>query len=85
MEITLVLTSTLVIIFSIYILVDMLIFLIHKIAAENYWKEKGENAIYSYLPLTNIPMALYCYLKFGNLLATWKLIETEVNKQNESG
>ena len=65
-------------VFIVFVFVDYLgVGMIHKITAERHWREKGKFGLYHIMPLTNIPIAIYCWLKFGNPVATWKLLEAE--------
>ena len=64
--------------FLIYFLVDGGTYFVMREAALRYWNtEKPEILdIYTYLPLTNIPQAIYLWLTYGDPLVSWKAIET---------
>ena len=51
-----------------YCIVDSLVYLYMRKATLDYWyrKEPNQPSFYSYLPLVNLPMAVYFKLKYGD-------------------
>jgi len=61
-----------------YVIADGIVFLIVRKTTLDYWRRKEPNqpALYSYVPLANIPMALYFKWKKGRFTGEAR-IETE--------
>jgi len=64
--------------FGIYFIVDLLLYTIHKIRVLDYYRQKHPNqfSLYSFFPLVNIPLAIYCWIKYGDPINVWKLDES---------
>lgn len=71
--------SVLIICILFYFVLDFFVGIIQKEYALEYWdkKEPDKRHIYTFVPLLNIPLAIECWIKFGNPVATWELLENK--------
>ena len=55
-------------IFGAYIIGDIIVYFVMRKLTLDYWyrKEPDQICLYDFWPLLNIPMAIYCKLKYGN-------------------
>lgn len=70
--------NILAIIFAAYFFIDLITGVVHKHYAERYYLVEGEKfGFYTPLTLTNLPVAVLCWVRFGNPVMTWKLDEVK--------
>jgi len=65
-----------------YGIAEMLVAQAQKSVALAYWyqKEPDKHHLFTIMLGAHIPMAIHCWIHYGNPLATWKLIEDETRR-----